>query len=121
MNDFPWLSLLILLPLVGGALTALLPSAGGSALPKLVAVGTAVLTFLVSLVVAFGYKAGDGMQYTELHDWIPAFGAHYALGVDGIGLTLVLLTTILLPVVVLASWNDADDTSPSAYFAHILY
>lgn len=120
MNDFPWLSLLILLPLVGGAITALLPSAGGSVLPKQVAVGTAVLTFLVSLVVAFSYKSGDGMQFTELHEWIPAFGAHYALGVDGIGLTLVLLTTILLPVVVLASWNDADDTSPSVFFGWML-
>ncbi|KQY56903.1 MULTISPECIES: NADH-quinone oxidoreductase subunit M [unclassified Nocardioides] len=120
MNDFPWLTLLIAVPLVGGAVTALLPSKGGSELPKQVAVGTAALTFVLSVVVAFQYDAGDGMQFIELHDWIPAFGAHYALGVDGIGLTLVLLTTLLVPVVVLASWNDADDTSPSAYFGWML-
>ncbi len=120
MNEFPWLTLLILLPLVGGTVTALLPSAGGSVLPKQVAVGTAVLTFVLSLVIAFKYDAGDGMQFIELHDWIPAFGAHYALGVDGIGLTLVLLTTLLLPVVILASWHEADDTSPSAFFGWML-
>ena len=49
------------------------------------------------------------MQFTETHEWIEAFGAHYALGVDGIGLTLVLLTAILTPVVMLASWHDGDD------------
>ncbi|QIX28114.1 NADH-quinone oxidoreductase subunit M [Nocardioides sp. JQ2195] len=107
MNDFPWLSLIILLPLVGGLVTALLP-ATGSALPKQVALGTATLTFVLSLVVACSYEPGDGFQFVELHDWIPAFGTHYAVAVDGIGLTLVLLTTLLVPVVVLASWNDAD-------------
>src|SRR3546814_14908197 len=52
------------------------------------------------------------MQFTETHEWISAFGAHYALGVDGIGLTLVLLTTLLVPVVILGSWYDADEIGP---------
>ena len=52
----------------------------------------------------------------------PPFGAHYALGVDGIGLTLVLLTAILSPVVILASWNDGDDGrwGVNAFFAWML-
>ena len=56
------------------------------------------------------------------HDWIQAFGAHYALGVDGLGLLLVLLTAILAPVVILASWNDADDGrwGANAFFAWML-
>ena len=61
------------------------------------------------------------MQFTETHEWIEAFGAHYALGVDGIGLTLVLLTAILTPVVMLASWNDGDDgRNTNAFFAWML-
>jgi NADH-quinone oxidoreductase subunit M len=56
-----------------------------------------------------GFDAGgDRFQFVEEHEWIRSFGAHYALGVDGIGLTLVLLTAILTPVVILASWNDGD-------------
>ena len=47
-------------------------------------------------------------QFTEAYDWIPAFGVHYAVGVDGIALVLIALSVVLVPVVVLASWNDAD-------------
>jgi len=72
------------------------------------------------VVLAFEYDAGGGIQFTETHTWIEAFGAHYALGVDGIGLTLVLLTALLVPVVVLASWHDADERKTSAFFAWIL-
>ena len=108
MNDFPWLTLLILVPLVGGLVTALLPAAPGAALPKQVALLTSVLTLGVAVAIAAQYDAGAGMQLTETHVWIEAFGAYYALGVDGIALTLVLLTTLLVPVVVLASWHDAD-------------
>ena len=66
--------------------------------------------------------AGGGYQFVEIHDWIPAFGAHYAVGLDGLGLVLVLLTTILTPVVILASWHDADDGrwSVNSFFAWML-
>jgi NADH-quinone oxidoreductase subunit M len=120
VNDFPWLTLLILVPLVGGAATAMLPAAPGAPLPKLVGFGTALLTFVVAVAVTFQYDAGAGMQLTETHDWIEAFGAHYAVGVDGIALTLVLLTTLLVPVVVLASWHDADTRNTSAFFGWML-
>ena len=61
-------------------------------------------------------------SYTEDVDWIKLFGAHYALGLDGIGLALVLLTVILTPVVMLASWNDGDPGRWGAkgFFAWIL-
>ncbi|MDN5892690.1 MAG: NADH-quinone oxidoreductase subunit M [Nocardioides sp.] len=120
MSDFPWLSLLVLVPLAGAVVTALIPAGRGSPLPKQVAFGAALLTLAVAVVVTVQYAAGDGMQFTETHEWIPAFGAHYALGVDGIGLTLVLLTSLLLPVVVLASWRDADEANTSAFFAWML-
>ena len=62
------------------------------------------------------------MQFTEEPEWIRLFGAHYALGLDGIGLTLVLLTVILTPVVIVASWNDGDARPVGArrFFAWML-
>ncbi|CAM3147813.1 NADH-quinone oxidoreductase subunit M [Nocardioides dubius] len=120
MNDFPWLSVLGLVPLAGALLTALTPSRPGAVLPKQLALGTSLVTLALAVVVALRYEPDEGMQLTETHTWIEAFGAHYALGVDGIGLSLVLLTVVLLPVVVLASWNDADDKDTSAFFGWML-
>ena len=54
------------------------------------------------------------MQLTETHDWIAAFGVHYALGVDGLGLLLILLTVVLVPIVLVASWHDADAEAHSS-------
>src|SRR4051794_7878346 len=65
---------------------------------------------------------GARFQFVEEHVWIKSFGAHYAVGVDGIGLTLVVLTAILSPVVILASWRDGDTGrwSPRVFFAWML-
>ena len=48
------------------------------------------------------------MQLTETHAWIEPLGVHYALGVDGLGLLMVLLTVVLVPVVLLAAWHEAE-------------
>jgi NADH-quinone oxidoreductase subunit M len=124
MNDnFPWLTILMLLPIVGGAVVALLPKSPGSALPKQVAIGISLLTLALGIAIGVGFSPdGDRFQYTELTDWIAAFGAHYSMGLDGIGLTLVLLTVVLTPIVILASWNDGDQGrySANAFFAWML-
>ena len=122
MTDFPWLSVLIAVPLVGAVVVQALPRRANVAAPKQIALGVSVLTLVLGLVMASGYESDGGMQFTEQHDWISSFGAHYAVGVDGIGLSLVLLTLILTPVVLLASWNDGDAGrwSPNAFFAWML-
>jgi NADH-quinone oxidoreductase subunit M len=122
MNDFPWLTLLVLLPVVGSLLLAFLPARANPAAPKQIALGFSVLTLALGIALAIGYDSGGGFQYSEDLDWIKLFGAHYALGLDGIGLTLVLLTVILTPVVMLASWNDGDAGRWGAkgFFAWIL-
>jgi NADH-quinone oxidoreductase subunit M len=102
------LTLLILLPLVGALATALVPS---RATGKLVGLGFAVATLVVGLVVALQYELDGGMQLTEKYTWIEALGVHYALGVDGLGLLMVLLTVVLVPIVIGASWNEADDAT----------
>jgi NADH-quinone oxidoreductase subunit M len=80
--------------------------------------------------VALGFDAaGDRFQYVEEYRWIPQFGVSYALGIDGIALVLIALTAALMPLLILASWNDAEEVSagdlardapPAAYFAMAL-
>jgi NADH-quinone oxidoreductase subunit M len=119
-TDLPWISILAVLPILGAVALLLLPR--GGALPKQVAFAVTLATLAISVGMATQFDSDGGFQYVEMHDWISAFGAHYAVGLDGLGLVLVLLTTILTPVVVLASWNDADEGrwSVNAFFAWML-
>ena len=108
MTDAPWLTLLGLVPLVGAIVIALLPR-GRDLLAKQVALATSLVVLALTIVVCAGFEpTGDRFQFTEVHDWIPAFGVQYAVGVDGIALVLIALVAVLVPVVVLASWYDAD-------------
>ena len=71
-----------------------------------------VLTLAVAIVVATGFKTGGApYQFLEKHPWIPAFGAGYSLGVDGIAIVLVLLTAVLVPLLLVAGWNDGGERS----------
>jgi NADH-quinone oxidoreductase subunit M len=102
--NLPWLTVLAVLPAVGALVVVLT----GARAAKQVALVASLLTLVVAAVVAVGYAPGGGLQYGEDVTWIKLLGAHYALGVDGIGLTLVLLVVVVTPVVVLASWRDFD-------------
>lgn len=117
MNDFPWLTTLIVLPLVGAVVTGYLPSRG--VIARQVGLGIALLTLLVAVVMTAQYDAGGGFQFSEQHEWINVFGAHYAVGVNGLGLLMVLLTVVLVPIVMIASWHE---TNPKAdvFFAWTL-
>jgi NADH-quinone oxidoreductase subunit M len=116
----PWLTILAVLPLLGSVAVALLPQAEDRT--RQLALGVSLVVTALSVVVAVQFVPGGGFQFVEMHSWIPAFGAHYALGLDGLGLLLVLLTTILTPVVILASWRDADGGrwSSASFFAWVL-
>ncbi|MDQ6687629.1 MAG: NADH-quinone oxidoreductase subunit M, partial [Actinomycetota bacterium] len=120
--SFPWLSVLIALPLLGAGVVLVMPARATASAPKQVAIGFSVVELAIVAMVTVRYHAGGGMQFTEMHTWIRAFAAHYAVGVDGIGLTLVLLTAILTPVVMLASWHDGDAGrwGPKVLFAWML-
>ncbi|MEJ7743700.1 MAG: NADH-quinone oxidoreductase subunit M [Nocardioidaceae bacterium] len=116
----PWLSILAALPLLGAVVVMLLP--GSKALPQQVSFGLSLIVLGLSVAVALQYDVDGGFQFVEEYDWISAFGAHYAVGLDGLGLVLILLTTILTPVVILASWHDADEGrwSVNSFFTWIL-
>jgi NADH-quinone oxidoreductase subunit M len=105
----PWLSVLWLLPLVGAVVIILIPPSGRQ-LAKWLGVAVSVAVLVLSIALAVAFKAGGPTyQFTESHPWIPAFGAGYTLGVDGIALMLVLVTTILVPILLVAGWNDVAD------------
>jgi NADH-quinone oxidoreductase subunit M len=124
--SFPWLTVIAAAPLVGAVGVAVLPRDKGLlAKQAALAVSLVSLVLTVAMAVQFdpdGTTSNGGYQFAEDHEWIPTFGAHYALGVDGIGLTLILLTALLTPIVILASWNDAESGrwSTKTFFAWIL-
>ncbi|RYJ05732.1 MAG: NADH-quinone oxidoreductase subunit M, partial [Actinomycetales bacterium] len=102
------LTLLAATPLLGALVVSFLPRTTANATTvKSVAIGFSVVTLVLSLVVMARYDVeSGGYQMTEKHEWIGQLGAYYSLGVNGIGLVLILLTTILVPVVLLAAWDD---------------
>jgi len=125
--SIPWLTVLMAVPLVGAVVVAILPKPlrgiRPGPLPKQVALGVSLVALVLAVIIGLQFDpSGDRYQLTEQHEWIEAFGAHYALGIDGIGLTLVLLTAVLTPVVILASWNDGDigRWSVNSFFAWML-
>ena len=104
------LTVTILLPLAGVVLLLL----GGGSLrddaARWITLGTTVATFIVSLAILGRFDAGvPGFQMVEHTDWVPSLGLAYRVGVDGVSLWLVLLTTFLFPLALLASWPIAKD------------
>lgn len=102
------LTIVGLLPLISALVVALIPSKN-TGLIKRVAAGATALIALTSILLATGFdKASTGLQYVQSNSWISSFNINYAVGVDGISLVLILLSTILVPIVVLATWHEAD-------------
>jgi NADH-quinone oxidoreductase subunit M len=117
--NWPILSIIIWLPIFGGIAVMLLGSER-TQLGKQVALGVSIVTFALSVPLWTSFdSASAAMQFVENVPWIPRFGAFYALGVDGISMPLVLLTTFLTPLVVVAGWRVIE-TRPAQYFAAFL-
>ena len=123
MNGFPWLTVAGAVPLAGALVISLIPGLPADAaaadrrardaLAKWLALAFSLVTLVVVIVIAVKFQVGGpNYQFTENYSWIPAFGVHYALGVDGIALVLIGMSVVLMPVVILASWHDADGAGP---------
>src|SRR5215831_474573 len=138
MSSFPWLTVIGAIPLAGALVISIIPTASsddsvssGPATPpnagsdpatppytaltprnlltKQIALVTSLVTLGMTIAMAVKFSpSGPAFQFVEIHQWIPQFGVHYAVGVDGIALVLIGMTTVLMPVVILASWHDAD-------------
>jgi NADH-quinone oxidoreductase subunit M len=102
-----FLTLLVLLPLIGAALVATVNKEKEDAIKKLAFLTTLVVA-VAGIALALQFDRSDaGLQFVEKRSWIPAFGINYAVGIDGIALVLILMSVILAPIVVLAGWNEA--------------
>ncbi len=116
------LTILILIPFIGAlgiiAHSMFVPNASGRQYRTLALVVT-VITFAVSLVLLTGGSENPGgYRFEQNVSWIAAIGARYHLGVDGISLWLVLLTTLIMPIAVLSSWDI--EKRPASYFVFLL-
>lgn len=109
MSGIPWLSALWVVPLLGAGATMLVPPLQRQ-LAKWVAVGVSLVVLAIAVVLAVEFDpAGEQYQFVESHAWIPSFGTGYILGIDGIALALVVLTAVLVPLLILAGWNDGGE------------
>jgi NADH-quinone oxidoreductase subunit M len=118
--EFPLLSALIWLPIVGAIIVLAIGSGERTRLAKQVSLGVAILTFIASLPLAMRFVTGSAeMQFVERVPWVETFGVFYHLGIDGISMPLIVLTTFLTPLVVLAGWEVIKDR-PAQYFAAFL-
>src|SRR5271165_1212233 len=130
MNGFPWLTVAGAVPLLGAIVIMLIPGLpqdsaeadrqARNVLAKWTALAFSLLTLVVVIIIAVKFQVGGpNYQFTEVYSWIPQFGVHYAVGVDGIALVLIAMSAVLMPAVILASWHDAEPGrhSVKTYFA----
>lgn len=103
-----WLTLSMLLPLLGTAALAFAPKTN-VLLAKQIALATTVLVAVVGVLMTINFDFNKtGFQFVESRPWIPSFGINYALGIDGIALILILMSVLLTPIVVIAGWNESE-------------
>ncbi|GAA0382228.1 NADH-quinone oxidoreductase subunit M [Micromonospora gifhornensis] len=122
MSDFPFLSVLTVAPLVGAVVVALLPRSRPT-LAKQVALGWSLLVLALSIVMWVTWQVdGQRFQFRESYPWIPNWGVNFTFAADGIALVMLMLIAVLVPLVILASWHDAESSKRSvpAYFALLL-
>jgi len=106
--NLPMLTLLVVLPLAGGAALLLTPR-DRPGVTRQLALAFSLVTFVLSLALWWGFDASSAeYQFVERHSWLPDFGISYHLGVDGISLLLVVLTTFLTPIALLCSWESVE-------------
>ncbi|KQH75988.1 NADH:ubiquinone oxidoreductase subunit M [Mycobacterium gordonae] len=112
------LTALWLAPLAGAMMVAAVP-AGRPLAAKCTSLGVSAGVLVIVGVLVAGFDPADPQyQFVENQSWIRSFGAGYTVGIDGVALVLILLTTVLMPLLLLAGWNDA--VRPSGYLALML-
>jgi NADH-quinone oxidoreductase subunit M len=114
------LTVIGLLPLISALLIAAIPSKNTGLIKRATFIATSLIA-IISISLATGFdKTSTGMQYVQSNPWISSFNINYAVGIDGISLVLILLSTILVPIVVLATWPEADGGRWGAKVFYIL-
>ena len=118
--ELPLLSLVIWLPIVGGMVILLAGDQGDAIGTRRLALLFAMVTFVLSTGLYTGFDVTTaGMQFVEKHQWIPTYNIFYSLGVDGISMPLILLTTFTSVIVIIAGW-EVIKQKPAQYMAAFL-
>ncbi|TDK28424.1 NADH-quinone oxidoreductase subunit M [Luteimonas aestuarii] len=120
MQNLPLLSILIWLPILGGALVLALGDRRAE-LARWVSLGIALAVFLVSLPLFTGFDyTATAMQFVERREWIPAYDIQYHLGVDGISVALIILTTLTTALVLIGAWTSIGKRVNQYYAAMLV-
>lgn len=122
MSSFPYLSVLTVAPLVGALVVAFLPRSRPELAKWLtLAWSLGILVLTVAMWLAFE-AGGERLQLRESYPWIPNWGVNFTFAVDGIALVMLMLIAVLVPIVILAAWHEADASGRSVpvYFALLL-
>jgi len=119
MNGFPFLTVLTAVPLIGAMAILSLPERHRK-LARNLALAFSLLALIWTLILWHGFDpASADLQFQELHQWIPSLGVDYRLGIDGLGLVLLLLSAIVVPMSIAASWQTQE--REQLYFSLLLF
>ncbi|MDR2453390.1 MAG: NADH-quinone oxidoreductase subunit M [Bifidobacteriaceae bacterium] len=117
MQTYPWLTTLIFAPAIGGAFLWFTASiTRRSARSIAVLWSLAELVGVLAMANKFDLEVG-GVQFAERHEWIPSFGVSYAVGLNGIGLVMVVLSAVLVPVVLIAARGEQSSPAKESNYA----
>ncbi len=120
--SFPWLTTIILLAVVSAIVLWLVKPLRTQARP--IALGLSLViaaAYVVAFVSEFDVANAGAIQIAETYTWIPQIGVSLAWGINGMGAVMIALSVFLVPVVILASWDEIDDERAAGYMAWILF
>jgi len=119
MSQLPLITILTFVPFLGAIIVAAM-CGDNKVMARRVALGVGLVSLALALVMWKAFDANaTGFQFEEVHDWIPQLGVQYRVAVDGLGLLMILLTAIITPMAILASWKNED--RPHIYFSMVLF
>ena len=119
MSNVPWLTILTLMPLIGGIVIVGLDSEQ-KRFARVLALVISLSGLGMALVLWGSFQSSSGdLQFQERYSWIPTLGVEYHVGIDGLGLLMVLLSAIVVPMALLASWKIENRTT--LYFGLVLF
>lgn len=108
--NFPILSYMVFLPLMGAMLILTLPYKKAAVIEsksRIIALLTTLLTFALSLMLWYNFdSSAPGIQFSERSEWIEGYNIYYYLGVDGLSILFIILTTFLMPICIISSWRS---------------
>lgn len=118
---FPILTVMVALPALGAGVLWALPAAARTRAREVALAVTAIeLVLAVVLFLQFDTAAAGSIQFSETYAWIPQIGASWALGVNGIGLLMIVLAAILVPLVILAGWRQDDAPGRQTHYLALI-